>query len=79
MAKSKKKSTTGLLSEAAKKAGRAVGDTARKVTGKRARPGGKSPSGDLSEAAKKAGRAVSNTARKLVGMRPAQAKKSGAR
>jgi hypothetical protein len=79
MAKSKKRSPGGLLSEAAKKTGRAVSDTARKVVGKKARPGAKSPGGNLSEAAKKAGRAVGDAAKKAVGMRPSRVKKSGSK
>lgn len=76
MAKSKKRSPGGLLSEAAKKAGRAVGDAAKKVVGKKSTRG-KSPAGNLSEAAKKAGRAVTDVARKAVGKRPTRVKKSG--
>ena len=77
MAKSKKRSPAGLLSEAAKKTGQAIGDTARKLVGKKKRPGAKSPGGNLSEAAKKTGRAVRDTARKVVGKRPTRVKKSG--
>jgi hypothetical protein len=77
MAKSKKRSPGGLLSEAAKKTARAVGAVAKKVVGKRKSPGAKSPGGNLSEAAKKAGRAVKDVARKVVGKRPTRVKKSG--
>ena len=75
MAKSKKRSPSGLLSEAAKKAARAVGDAAKKAVGKKTK--GKSPAGNLSEAAKKAGRGVSDAAKKAVGKRPSRVKKSG--
>ena len=77
MAQSKKKSPSGLLSEAAKKAGRAVGDAAKKAVGKKRPARAKSPAGNLSEAAKKAGRGVTDAARKAVGMRPTRVKKSG--
>src|SRR5688500_1117833 len=77
MAKSKKRSPAGLLSEAAKKAGQAVGDAARKAVGKKKRAGGKSPAGNLSEAAKKVGRGVGDAAKKAVGKRPSRVKKSG--
>jgi len=76
MAKSKKRSPSGLLSEAAKKAGRGVATAAKKVVGKKPKRG-KSATGNLSEAAKKAGRAVRDTARKAVGKRPTRVKKSG--
>ncbi len=79
MGQSKKRSPAGLLSEAAKKTARAAGDAAKKVVGKRARPGAKSPAGNLSEAAKKAGRGVTDAARKAVGMRPTRVKKSGSK
>ena len=62
MAKSKAKSTTGLLSEAAKKAGRAIKDAAKAVVGVKPAKKRKSPAGNMSEAAKKAGRAVSRVA-----------------
>jgi hypothetical protein len=78
MAKSKKRSPGGLLSEAAKKSAQAVGDAAKQVVGKK-RPGAKSPAGNLSEAAKKAGRAVTDVARKAVGKRPTRVKKSGSK
>jgi hypothetical protein len=77
MAESRKRSPSGLLSEAAKKAGKAVGDAARKVVGKEPARGSKSPAGNLSEAAKKAGRAVGDAARQVVGARPSRVKKSG--
>ena len=77
MAKSKKRSPTGLLSEAAKKTARAVGDAAKRVVGKKPAARAKSPAGNLSEAAKKAGRGVTDAARKAVGMRPTRVKKSG--
>lgn len=77
MAKSKKRSPAGLLSEAAKKTARAVGDAAKRVVGKKPRAGAKSPGGNLSEAAKKTGRAVADAARKAVGMRQTRVKKSG--
>jgi hypothetical protein len=79
MAQSKKRSPTGLLSEAAKKSARAVGDAAKRVVGKKPAPRAKSPAGNLSEAAKKAGRGVSDAARKAVGMRPSRVKKSGSK
>ena len=75
MGVSKKRSPSGLLSEAGKKAARGVGVAAKKAVGKKAR--GKSATGNLSEAAKKAGRAVKDTARKAVGKRPTRVKKSG--
>ena len=75
MAQSKKRSPSGLLSEAAKKSARAVGDAAKKAVGKKTK--GKSPAGNLSEAAKKAGRGVSDAAKKAVGKRPSRVKKSG--
>ena len=76
MAGSKKRSPSGLLSEAGKKTAKAVGDAARKVVGKKT-TSRKSPAGNLSEAAKKAGRAVRDVARKAVGKRPTRGKKSG--
>lgn len=79
MAVSKKRSPAGLLSEAGKKTVRAAGDAAKRVVGKRARPGAKSPGGNLSEAAKKAGRGVSDAARKVVGLRPSRVRKSGSK
>ena len=75
MAKSKKRSPSGLLSEAAKKSARAAGDGAKKAVGKKTK--GKSPAGNLSEAAKKAARGVSDAAKKAVGKRPSRVKKSG--
>ena len=77
MAKSKKRSPSGLLSEAAKKTVRGVGDAAKKAVGKQPAPNAKSPTGNLSEAAKKAGRAVTDAAKKAVGKRPSRVKKSG--
>jgi hypothetical protein len=77
MAPSKKRSTSGLLSEAAKKTGRAVKVAAGRVVGKKPKAGSKSATGLLSEAAKKAGRGVSDAARKAVGKRPSRVKKSG--
>jgi len=77
MAKSKKRSPAGLLSEAVKKTGQAVGDAARKLVGKKRAPRAKSPGGNLAEAAKKAGRAVTDLARRAVGKRPTRVKKSG--
>ena len=79
MAKSKKRSPGGLLSEAGKKTVRAVGDAAKRVVGKKPAKGSKSPMGNLSEAAKKAGRGVSDAARKVVGMKPSRMKKSGSK
>ena len=79
MAKSKKKSPSGLLSEAAKKAGRAVGTAAKKAVGKKPAARAKSPAGNLSEAAKKAGRGVRDAVRKAVGKRPTRAQKSGSK
>jgi hypothetical protein len=69
MAKSKRKSSTGLLSEAAKKAGHGLGDAARKAIGKKPLYR-KSPTGNLSEAGKKAGRAV----RKAVGKKSSRSR-----
>lgn len=77
MAKSKKRSPSGLLSEAVKKTGKAIGDAAKKLVGKKSAPGSKSPGGNLKEAAKKAGRAVKDVARKAVGKRATRVKKSG--
>jgi hypothetical protein len=77
MAESKKRSPAGLMSEAAKKSARAVGDAAKRVVGKKPAARAKSPAGNLSEAAKKAGRGVTDAARKAVGMRPTRVKKSG--
>lgn len=77
MAKSTKRSPSGLLSEAGKKAVRAVKDAAKKAVGKKPSARAKSPSGNLSEAAKKAGRAVADVARKAVGLKPTRLKKSG--
>jgi hypothetical protein len=79
MARSNKRSPSGLLSEAAKKSARAVGDAAKKAVGKKPAPRAKSPTGNLSEAAKKAGRAVTDVARKAVGMAPTRVKKSGSK
>ena len=78
MAGSKKRSPSGLLSESAKKAGKAVKDAAKAVVGKKSTRS-KSPAGNLSEAAKKAGRAVSDAAKKAVGKRPSRVKKSGSK
>jgi len=77
MAVSKKRSPSGLLSEAGKKSVRAVGDAAKKAVGKKPGTRAKSPSGNLSEAAKKAGRGVKDAARKAVGKRPTRIQKSG--
>lgn len=77
MAQTKKRSPSGLLSEAGKKAVRGMAKGAKKVVGKRTR--GKSPGGNLSEAAKKAGRGVTDAARKAVGMRRTKVRKSGSR
>ena len=79
MAQSKKRSPAGLLSEAGKKAARAVGDAAKKAVGKKTAAGAKSPAGNLSEASKKAGRAVTDVAKKAVGKRPTPIKKSGSK
>jgi hypothetical protein len=79
MAKSKKRSPSGLMSEAGKKAVRGVKDAAKKAVGKKPAARAKSPTGNLSEAAKKAGRGVTDAARKAVGMRPTRIKKSGSR
>jgi hypothetical protein len=57
MAKSKKKSATGLMSEGAKKAGRGIAGMAKKAVGKKTNSR-KSPMGNLSEGAKKAARGV---------------------
>ena len=77
MAQSKKRSPSGLLSEAAKKTGKAVKVAAKRVVGKKPKAGSKSAGGLLSEAAKKAGRAVGDAAKKAVGKRPSRVKKSG--
>jgi hypothetical protein len=77
MAESRKRSPSGLLSEAAKKTGKAVADAAKMAVGKEPARGSKSPAGNLSEAAKKAGRAVGDAARAAVGARPSRVKKSG--
>ena len=77
MVQTRKKSPSGLLSEAGKKSARAVGDAAKKAVGKKRAARAKSPAGNLSEAAKKAGRAVTDVARKAVGKRPTRVKKSG--
>ncbi len=77
MAKSKKRSPGGLLSEAAKKTGKAVGTAAKRLVGKKTR--GKSAGGLLSEAAKKATRGVKDAAKKAVGKRPSRVKKSGSK
>jgi hypothetical protein len=79
MAKSTKRSPAGLMSEAAKKAGRAIGDAAKMAVGKEPSSKRKSPTGNLKEAAKKAGRAVADVARKAVGKPPTKIKKSGSR
>lgn len=70
-----KRTAAGLLSEAAKRTGKATADTARQAVGKRTT--GKSPAGNLSEAAKKTGRAIADTAKKAVGRRPSRVKQSG--
>lgn len=77
MAQSKKRSPSGLLSEAVKKTGRAVGQAAKRVVGKKPGPRAKSAGGLLSEAAKKAGRGMRDAARKAVGKRPTRIRKSG--
>lgn len=79
MAESRKRSPSGLLSEAAKKAGKAVGDAAKMAVGKEPARGSKSPTGNLSEAAKKAGRAVADAAKMAVGARPSRVRKSGSK
>lgn len=79
MAESRKRSPSGLLSEAAKKAGKAVGDAAKMAVRKEPARGSKSPGGNLSEAAKKAGRAVGDAAKMAVGARPSRVKKSGSK
>jgi hypothetical protein len=79
MAGSNKRSPSGLLSEAAKKTGKAVADAAKMVVGKEPKRGSKSPGGNLSEAAKKTGRAVGDAAKSAVGMRPSRVKKSGSK
>ncbi len=79
MGVSKKRSPSGLMSEAGKKAGRGIGDAARKAVGKKPTTRRKSPTGNLSEAAKRAGRGVADASRKAVGMRPTRMHKSGSR
>jgi hypothetical protein len=78
MAKSKKRSPGGLLSEAAKKTGTAIKSAARQAVGKKP-TSRKSAAGTLSEAAKKAGRGIGDAAKKAVGMRPSRVKKSGSK
>ncbi len=77
MGQSKKRSPSGLLSEATKKAGRGIKDAAKRAVGKKTPARAKSPTGNLSEAAKKAARGVTDAARKAVGMRPTRIQKSG--
>jgi hypothetical protein len=79
MAQSKKRSPSGLLSEAAKKAGKGIGRAAQRVVGKKPKGRAKSAGGLLSEAAKKAGRGVRDATRKMVGKRPTRVQKSGSR
>lgn len=79
MSESRKRRPSGLLSEAAKKAGKAVGDAVRMAVGKEPARGSKSPGGNLSEATKKAGRAVGDAARAAVGARPSRVRKSGSK
>jgi|GEM_PF-2945689 len=79
MAVSRKKSPSGLLSEAAKKSGRAIGRAAKRVVGKKPSTRAKSTGGNLSEAAKKAWRGVKDAGRRAVGKRPTRVKKSGSR
>ena len=79
MAQSTKRSPGGLMSEAARKTGKAIGDAATQAVGMKTSPRGKSPAGNLSEAAKKAGRGISDAARKAVGMRPSRVRKSGSK
>lgn len=79
MAKSTKRSPSGLMSEAGKKAVRGVKDAGKKAMGKKPATRAKSPTGNLSEAAKKAGRGIVDAARKAVGMKPTRMKKSGSR
>jgi hypothetical protein len=79
MAAEKRKTPSALLSEAAKKTGRAVGQAAKQVVGKKPAKGAKSTGGLLSEAAKKAGRGVADAARSVVGKKPTQRKKSGSK
>jgi len=79
MAQSRKRSPGGLLSEAAKKTGKAIGRAAKRVVGKKPKGRAKSAGGLLSEAAKKAGRGVKDAARKVVGKRPSRIQKSRAR
>lgn len=77
MAKSRKRSPSGLLSEAGKKSMRGARKAGKKLVGKKTR--GKSVTGEFSEAAKKAGRAIADAARKAVGMRPTKMRKSGSK
>ncbi len=78
MATSKKKSATGLLSEAGKKAVRGVKVAAKKAVGKKTK--GKSAAGNLSEAAKKAGRGIKVAVKKAVGKKTKTGtKKSGSK
>ncbi len=79
MGVSKKRSPSGLLSEAGKKAVRGVGDAAKKAVGKNKAARGKSPTGNLSEAAKKASRGVTDAARAAVGLRSSRIRKSGSK
>lgn len=77
MGQTKKRSPSGLLSEAGKKTGLAVQRTAKRVVGKKPPAGSKSATGLLSEAGKKAGRGVTDAARKAVGKKPTPKQKSG--
>jgi hypothetical protein len=77
MGQSRKRSPSGLLSEAGKKAAKAVGQAAKELVGKKRAAGAKSPKGNLSEAAKKAGRGIADAARGVVGMQPTPIQKSG--
>jgi hypothetical protein len=79
MAVSRKRSPSGLLSEAAKKTGRGIKVAAKRVVGKKPSGRAKSAGGNLSEAAKKAWRGVKDAGRRAVGKRPTRVRKSGSR
>jgi hypothetical protein len=74
MAKSKRKSGTGLVSEGIKKAGRGVGDLARRAVGGKPRTNRISAGGLMSEGAKKAGHGIGRAAKSAVGMKSSRKK-----
>ena len=66
MAKAKRKSGLGLVSEAVKKAGRSIAAAASKAVGGKGRTKRTSAGGLMSEAVKKGGRGVGRSAKALV-------------